>query len=131
MLHPPGLIRAAAAVQGVLALGFGVGAVLTLANLARTGELPMTPFGFRAFSGPFERLGTAAFSALLAVFGAICALDLIASRWLWQGQRRGAALGYGTSVPAFALSLGFALPFMLVAVPIRIALVLSGRRALR
>jgi hypothetical protein len=127
----PGTIRAAAALQALLGVGFGAGAIVTLANLATSGELPMTPFGFRMFSGPFERLGTAAFSALLSAFAGICALDLVAARWLWQGRRRGATLGWITSIPAFALSVGFALPIMLVAVPIRVALLVSGRRALR
>jgi hypothetical protein len=131
MAQPPGLVRTAAALQGALAVGFGAGAVVTLASLAESGELPMTPFGFRAFSGPFERLGTAVFSALLAGFAGICALDLVAATWLWQGRRRGATLGSLTSIPAFALSLGFALPIMLIGVPVRVALMLSGRRALR
>lgn len=50
-------LRAAAASHVLLGVGFGAGAVVTLVHLALTGELPMTRFGFRSMSGPFERLG--------------------------------------------------------------------------
>jgi hypothetical protein len=51
--------------------------------------------------------------------------------WLWQGRRRGLRLGLATSIPAVVLGAGFALPFVLVGVPIRVALALAGRRHLR
>ena len=37
--------------------GFGIAMPITLAHLARTGELPMTPIGFPSFTGQFEQLG--------------------------------------------------------------------------
>jgi hypothetical protein len=58
-------------------------------------------------------------------------LDLLTGVWLWQGRRRGAWLGLATSPFALILGAGFALPFLLVAVPVRVALVLAGRRNLR
>ena len=43
--------------------GFGVTTPITLSHLARTGELPISPFCFRSLSGPFEQLGYNAFTA--------------------------------------------------------------------
>ncbi|MGI8791996.1 MAG: hypothetical protein ACR2H3_02275 [Acidimicrobiales bacterium] len=124
-------IRAAAVMYLALGLGFGAGTVITLAYLARDGELPMTPWGFRSLSGPFEKLGPSPFTALgLALIG-VCVMDVVAGIWLWQGRRRGGLLGLATTPLAFVLGVGFALPFLLVGVPIRVALVLAGRRSLR
>ena len=43
---------------------FGVLMPAALYKLNRDGQLPLTPFGFRAYSGPFERLGNRGFTAL-------------------------------------------------------------------
>lgn len=128
--------RAAAVLYIVLGLGFAVGSALTLSHLDRHGELPMTPFGFRSMAGgPFEQLGTEVGRERFTMFGwalvGISALDVVAGIWLWQGRRRGAWLGLATSPVTLALGIGFALPFLLVAAPIRAALVLVGHRALR
>jgi hypothetical protein len=123
--------RAAGASFVVLGLGFGAGAVVTLTHLARTGELPMTPWGFRSMSGPFEELGQERFTALGWALVGVCALDVVAGVWLWQGRKRGLRLGSATTVPAFGLAAGFALPFLLIGVPVRVGLMLAGRRGLR
>ena len=124
-------IRAASLIHLVLGLGFGIGSAVTLAFLARDGELPMTPFGFRSMAGPFEALGQERFAALGWSFVALCAMDALAGVWLWQRRRRGLRLGLATSLPAFVLAAGFDLPFLLIAVPVRTALALAGRRSLR
>ena len=129
--RPSRAIRAAAMSYTALGLGFGIGAVVTLLHLSRTGELPMTPFGFRSMSGPFETLGQDRFAALGWALVGVCALDTLAGVWLWQGRRRGFRLGLATTAPAFGLGAGFALPFLLLGVPIRVALMLLGRGALR
>ena len=92
----------------------------------------MTPWGFRSLAGgPFEGLPQEQFTALgLALIG-VCALDVVSGVWLWQGRRRGAVLGLATSPVALGLGAGFALPFLLLGVPIRAALVVAGRRSLR
>jgi hypothetical protein len=124
--------RGAALMYVALGAGFGVGGAATLAYLAREGELPMTPFGFRSMSGgPFEGLGTPAFQVLGWTLVGICALDVLAGVWLWQGRRRGRRLGVATSLPALVLGAGFALPFLVVGVPIRTALALVGRQTRR
>jgi hypothetical protein len=111
--------------------GFGIFMPITLAHLARTGELPMTPFGFRSFSGPFEALGRDAFTALGWSLVVVCALDVLAGVWLWQGKRRGARLGLSTTPITLALGIGFALPFLLLLVPLRAGLVINRWPSLR
>jgi len=124
--------RAAAAMYVALGIGFGVGTAITLDFYARSGELPMTPWGFRSLAGgPFEALAPAGFTALGWTLVGVCAVDVVAGIWLWQGRRRGAVLGLATTPVALALGVGFALPFLLAGVPIRTALVLAGRRSLR
>ena len=124
-------IRAAAVMYLVLGLGFGAGTVITLAHFARNGELPMTPWGFRSLSGPFEQLGPGPFKTLGWSLVGVCVLDAVAGVWLWQGRRRGAWLGLATTPLALGLGAGFALPFLLVGAPLRALLVLAGWKRLR
>jgi hypothetical protein len=123
--------KAAAVAFVAPALGFGLPTPFVLDHLARTGELPTTPFGFRSHSGPFEALGPEAFTALGWVLVGACALEALAGVWLWQGRRRGARLGAATTPVTLVLSLGFAFPFLLLAVPIRLGLVVAARSSLR
>ena len=120
--------RAAAVALIATGLGFGLPAPIVLEHLRRTGELPMTPFGFRAMSGPFERLGPEAFSALLVALGAVCVADVAAGALLWRGDARGRRLAWAVTPPGIGLALGFALPFYLAAVPVWSALLAVGRR---
>ena len=115
----------------VLGVAFGVATVITLAHLARAGELPMTPFGFRSLSGPFEALGPGPFAALGWALVGVCVLDVMAGTWLWRHRRRGAWLGLATTPLALLLGAGFALPFLLVGAPLRAALIVAGWRSLR
>ena len=123
--------RTAAAIQVLIGLGFGAGAAWTIVHLLQNGELPMTPWGFRSMAGPFEELGQQTFSVLGWALVATCALDALAGIWLMQRRRSGFGLGLVTAVPQIALGLGFALPFLLVGVPIRVVLSIAGRRSLR
>ena len=127
-----GAIRTAAAMYVVLGLGFGIGTALTLWHFDRHGELPMTPMGFRSLAGgPFEQLDPAQFAALGWSLAAVSGLDVLTGIWLWRGQRRGLRLALVTALPALGLGAGFALPFLLVGGPVRTALAIIGRRALR
>lgn len=123
-------VRAAGVIEILVSLGFGGGATWTMLHLAQHGELPMTPWGFRSMSGPFEELGQQTFSVLGWALVAICALDILAGIWILQCRRRGLWLGLATAVPQFALGLGFALPFLLIGVPLRVLLSIGGRRSL-
>ena len=121
----------AGAGHALIGAGFGIGALWATLHLRRTGELPMTPWGFRALSGPFERFGTDAFSALSLGLVVLSLLNIVAGAWLWRGDRRGLRLSLATFVPTMALGLGFALPFLLIALPISMALAVDGRRTFR
>jgi hypothetical protein len=128
----PFVLRSAGVMYLALGLGFGIGGAITLDHYRRTGELPMTPWGFRSFAGgPFEQLTPEQFAALGWVLVGVCAIDVVAGVALWQGRGRGAMLGLATDPIALVLSAGFALPFLLVGVPIRAALVLARRRTWR
>lgn len=118
-------------IQILIGLGFGGGALWTVLHLAQHGELPMTPWGFRAMAGPFEVLGKEAVFVLGIALAVVCAVDIAAGVWLWRLQRRGLRLGLVTALPQLALGLGFALPFQLVSIPVRVVLSLAGRRSLR
>ena len=125
-------IRAAAVLYLALGIGFGVGAAITLDHLRREHELPMTPFGFRSLAGgPFEQLTPEQFAALGWALVGVCALDVGSAALLWRGRRDGAVLGLATTPVALVMAVGFALPFLLVGVPLRVALVIAGRRSLR
>lgn len=123
--------RAAAVIQILIGLGFGGGALWAVLHLVQNGELPLTPWGFRAMAGPFEALGRDAFAVLGIALAVVCAADIVAGVWLWRLQRRGLRLSLVTALPQLLLGLGFALPFQLVSVPLRVLLALAGRRSLR
>jgi hypothetical protein len=127
---PGRFARAAALAYLAPAVGFGLATPVVLAHLARHDELPMTPLGFRALSGPFEGLGRGGFTALGWALVGCCTLDAIAGVWLWRGRRLGAQLGLATTPLTMALGLGFMLPFLLMALPIRVALTAAAWRRL-
>ena len=122
-------VRVAALLYLFLGVAFGASVPFVLAYLDRYGELPMT-FWFRSMAGPFEQLGPEAFVALGWTFVGVCAVDVVAGLGLWRGRRWGARMGLATSPVALALGVGFGLPLILVGVPIRVALVMAGRRSL-
>ena len=128
-LRLPRTVRVAALLFVFLGVAFGASVPFVLAHLDRYGELPMM-FGFRSMGGPFEQFGPRAFSALGWTFVGICAADVVAGLGLWRGRRWGARVGLATSPLVLALGGGFALPLVLVGVPIRVALVVAGRRSL-
>jgi hypothetical protein len=120
--------RLAAVLFLVPAAGFGLSTPFVLGHLAREGDLP-TIIGIRALSGPFERhVGRDAFTALGWVLVTSCVLDAVTGLWLWQGRRRGALLGLGSTPFSLALGIGFALPALLLVVPIRVALIIATSR---
>ncbi len=128
-LRLPRTVRVASLLFAFLGVAFGASVPFVLADLDRFGELPMI-FWFRAMAGPFEQLGPRAFFALGWAFVGVCAADVVAGLGLWRGRRWGAKKGLATSPLALALGVGFGLPLVLVGVPIRVALVLAGRRSL-
>jgi hypothetical protein len=125
-------VRVAASMHLFLGVAFGASVPFVLSHLARHGELPMSPFGWRYMAGrPVEQLSPEQFIALGWALVGVSVLDVVAGIWLWQGHRRGLKLGLATAVPALALGAAFELPLLLVGVPIRTALALAGRRNLQ
>jgi hypothetical protein len=123
--------RAASAIYVLLGLGFGVGSVVTLALFARDGELPMTPWGFRSLEGPFSQIGDTETLVLGAGLVAVCAADVVAGTGLWRGRRWAGRLGAATTPFALVFGGGFALPFLLLGIPIRVALLAASWSRLR
>ena len=126
-------VRLASLLYALPGLAFGLGTVGTLAYLARKGELPMTPFGWRLMGAPL--VGTVRFGALGWVLAlalvATSALDVIAAIWLRQGKPQGARLGLATTPLTLMLAVAFLLPGLVVVAPVRALLVLAARRSLR
>ena len=122
--------RMAAALHVFLGLAFGLSVPWVLAFFAENRHLPMM-FGFRALSGPFERLGSGAFVVAAWTLVAVSLLDVIAGILLWRGRRSGALLGLATDPIALALGWGFALPLLLIGVPVRALLVVIGLRRIQ
>jgi hypothetical protein len=124
-------VRWAALAYILPALGFGIPAPLAMAYLARNGELPMTPFGFRAFDGPIAQSGQGAFMAVGVVLVGSCLIDLVAGVELWRGRRRGARLGLAATPLTLAMAYAFALPFLFAAIPIRLVVTTAAWPKLR
>lgn len=128
----PPTLRVAGVVSASVGLAFGIAMAIALDHLARRNELPMTPFGFRAFGGgPFDGLPRPGFIAMGWTLLATAAADVLAGTWLWRGQRRGVRLALATTPLSLVLGLGFALPFLLAGIPIRAALIVVGLRRRR
>ena len=130
MTAPPLAARAAAVLYGLLGAGFGLGTVVTLAMLTRDGELPMTPWGFRALDGPLARIDTQTTLLAGAALVVVCAADTATAAGLWRGRRWAGRLGLVTAPAALVLGLGFELPFLLAGIPARTALVAAAWRRL-
>ena len=121
-LMPERTAKAAALGYVLPALAFGLPTPYVLWHLVRTLELPMTPFGFRSHAGPFEILGRDRFVALGFVLMISCLVDAIAGTWMWRGRRPGAILGLAATPLTLLMAYGFAFPFLLAAIPIRLVL---------
>jgi uncharacterized membrane protein (DUF2068 family) len=122
--------RGAAVLYGLLGVGFGIGTAVTLALLARNGELPMTPWGFRSLDGPLARIDTRTTMLAGTALIAVCAADVATAAGLWRGRRWAGRLGLATTPAAVFLGLGFELPILLAAIPLRVGLVLAAWRRL-
>lgn len=92
--------------------------------------LPML-FGLRALGGRLESHGRGAFVVAEWMLVAVSLLDVIAGVLLWRRRRSGVLLGLATDPIALALGWGFALPLLLIAVPVRGLLVIVGLRRIQ
>jgi len=88
----PALLRAAAILHWVTAIGFGVFCFPAIRNLLIGRDIPIV-LGFRAYGrGHFERVGIPTTVPLLAAFLLVCMLKAVAGFLLWRGSMPGAVL---------------------------------------
>ncbi len=112
---------------------FGVlGVLMTLPEILRTHVYPVYPVIGEVWVGgtPLDSVGFPVQIALICVFFLVSAGELVATRWLWQSERRGGRLGVSLAATGFILSVGFVLPIWLTLHPIKLALLLFNWRAL-
>ena len=88
-------------------------------------------FGFRAPAGPFESFGQPTFTALGWLLVAACGLDVAVGALLWRRRREGAWLAVVSTPLTLALAIGFALPLLLIGLPLGALLLLLGRSNLK
>ena len=110
MVTIPFLIRAAAVLHWIIAVGFGVFCFPAIRNLAKGNDIPIV-MGFPAYGrGPFERIGLTTTIPLLVAFLLVCILEAVAGILLWGGHMSGAILAL-VLIPIGGLFWwGFALP---------------------
>lgn len=87
--------------------------------------------GFRAFGGPFERLGTNAMVTLLVLELIVCLVECVAGWLLWHGDKLGGMLAIGLLPVSAVLWWGFALPFPPIFALIRTVLIALNWKALQ
>ena len=121
-------MRAAAGwISIFLGLGFGIPCLFAIRHLSETGQV-WTFMGFPTYGGgPFEDAGIRSSAGLLAAFVVVCALEVLAGRWLWKRQRRGVTLAFGLLPFELVFWIGFALPVGLLLGAARTAALLHDR----
>ena len=106
----PVLIRVAAILHWIIAVGFGVFCFPAIRNLLAGRDIPIV-MGFPAYGrGPFERFGIPTSVPLLAAFLLVCILEAVAGVLLWGGHRSGAVLALVLLPVGGVFWWGFALP---------------------
>lgn len=106
----PALIRVAALLHWIIAVGLGVFCFPAIRNLLRGRDIPIV-MGFPAYGrGPFERAGIPTTVPLLAAFLLVCILEAVAGTLLWGGHKSGAVLAIVLLPVGGIFWWGFALP---------------------
>ena len=124
------LLRIAAILHWIVAVGFGMFCFPAIRNLLRGEDIPIV-MGFPAYGrGPFERVGIPTTVPLLAAFLLVCILEAVAGFLLWGGHMSGAVLAL-VLLPAGAVFWwGFALPIPPIFAVIWTILILLGWQTL-
>ena len=125
------MLRVAAALCWVNAVGFGVFTIPAIARVSAGKDLPIV-MGFPAYGrGPFEAHGLQSTVPLLTGFLVVCILEGVAGWLLWGGHRSGAILALAL-LPAGAIYWwGFALPIPPLFALVRTVLIVAGWTQLR
>jgi hypothetical protein len=124
------LLRIAAVLLALNALGFGISDVIGLRSLIATGKIAYI-YGYPAYGGgQFERHGVPTTVPLLLGFLAVCVLEVVAAVLLWNGRLPGAILALVLAPLSAVFFWGFDLPYAWVLVGVSTLLILIGWRAL-
>ena len=127
----PALIRVAAILHWIIAVGFGVFCVPAIRNLLIGRDIPIV-MGFPAYGrGPFERVGISTTVPLLAAFLLVCILEAVAGALLWGGHKSGAVLALVLLPVGGVFWWGFALPIPPIFALVWTILILSGWQTLQ
>jgi hypothetical protein len=127
----PALIRAAAILHWIIAVGFGIFCIPAIRNLLSGRDIPIV-MGFPAYGrGPFERVGIPTTVPLLAGFLLVCILEAVAGILLWNGNRSGAILALVLLPAGGVYWWGFALPIPPIVALVWTALILLNWSAFR
>lgn len=83
----PALLRVAAILHWIIAVGFGVFCFPAIRNLLMGRDIPIV-MGFPAYGrGPLERVSIPTTVPLLAAFLLVCILEAVAGFLLWGGYQ--------------------------------------------
>lgn len=105
------MIKAAAVLNWILGLGFGLPCAYGAWHLAQRGEI-WTFLGFPTYGGgPIEKMGIRTTVPLMLVYLVVCIAEVVIAWYLWRGSS-GAAIASLVLFPAeLVFWIGFALPF--------------------
>jgi hypothetical protein len=125
------LLRIAAFLHWLVAVGFGVFCIPAIQNLRAGKSIPIV-MGFPAYGrGPFERVGIPTTIPLLIAFLLVCILEFVAGVLLWGGYKSGAILALVLLPLGGVFWWGFALPIPPIFALIWSVLILLGWQALQ
>ena len=120
------MIRAAAVLCWIDAIGFGVFTIPAMARVWAGRDIPIV-MGFPAYGrGPFEAHGISSTVPLLAGFLVVCVLEGVAGWLLWGGHRSGAILALAVLPLGAVYWWGFALPIPPVFALVRTVLIVAA-----
>jgi hypothetical protein len=120
------VIRAAAILCWINAIGFGVFTIPAMARVRAGRDIPMV-LGFPAYGrGPFEAHGIRSTVPLLAGFLVVCVMEGLAGWLLWGEHRSGAILAIAVLPLGAVYWWGFALPIPPVLALVRTALIVAA-----
>ncbi len=125
-----GVIRTAATLCWINAIGFGVFTIPAIARVWAGRDIPMV-MGFPAYGrGPFEAHGLKSTVPLQAGFLVVCVLEGVAGWPLWGGHRSGAILAIAVLPFGAVYWWGFALPIPPLFALVRTVLIIAGWQSL-